>query len=247
MTAKKALEERMTQQKADKAHAVEVEEARQVKADADAVGDKEVAKSAAERLAELAGALTPEQKEELEQIGFVVPTGDIQAAIRGEYSLGYRCKHCNSIGLYFVGNSWPDGVTLTMRDGSVREAPPLHLPIDKIAWTQKGIPAGKIDRHKPRCQVCTTAIVLQPMRRLNPKYIVPIQWFESTRDKSFSRTELEKVRKDSAGADAIGGFDSNYGDKRGDNVSNYMTEQDKSEVSHLAQVHDPLSVTRKGN
>ena len=108
--------------------------------------------------------LTPEQRHQLEQVGVVIPAGDMEKVMKGEFELGYRCKHCNEIGLYFAGDEWENGAQLELADGQMRSVPPLHVSIDKIAWTQKGKSAGEIDRQNPCCQHCSHRLVLGPMR-----------------------------------------------------------------------------------
>jgi hypothetical protein len=205
---------------------------------------KSPTEQAAEALAKLSSALTDEQRRELEQLGFVVPEGDISSALRGEYSLGYRCPYCNEVALYFVGDSWPGGADIELKNGTFANVPPLHVSIDKIAWTQKGLSAGEIDRHNPACQNCSTRVVLGPMRRLKHDLIVQAKWFKENRDRSYDRKLAMEAVREHGGAEAVGGLPSNYNDPRS-NPSEFMSDQDKADVTHLSERYDPLSVVRK--
>ncbi len=194
-------------------------------------------------LVRLTKELSPEQQEVLAQLGFVIPTGDIESALRGEYTIGYWCPYCNAIALYFVGSSWNGTMHELKGTRTLREIPPLGVPIDKIAWTQKGKLASQINRHQPVCQQCGSAVQFAHGRTLKAGYLRDVKRFEEARDKSHSRAEVAKLMSE-VGGDQVGGLPSNYDDKR-TVPSQFMSEEDKADVTALAQRYDPLAVVRK--
>jgi hypothetical protein len=188
------------------------------------------------QLVKLTQQLSEEDQETLQQLGFVVPTGDIEGALRGEYKLGYRCPYCNGVALYFVGNSW-QGQVIELKDGHSEEVPPLHIPIEHISWTQTGRKASEINRHNPTCQECHGAVQLGWNRRLRPAFIVHIQRFVGARDKSHDRKEVLKVARASAGSDTQ--FSSNY--NRPEEVpSQLMSDEAKAEANYIADKYQAI-------
>jgi len=159
-----------------------------------------------QQLVKLTKSMSPEDQELLGQLGFIIPTGDIESALKGEYKLGYRCPYCNDVALYFVGSSWPSGQEIELKDGRVEAVPPLHVPIDHIAWTQTGRKASDIDRHNPTCQSCNGAVQLGFGRRLRVKLIVHIKRFVGARDLSYDRRKIRDLQRETAGPEAVSGF-----------------------------------------
>jgi hypothetical protein len=117
------------------------------------------------------------------------------------------------------------------------------VPIDKIAWTQKGKRASQINRHQPVCQQCGSAVQFAHGRTLKAGYLRDVRRFEEARDKSHSRAEVAALMS-KVGGDQVGGLPSNY-DRPETVPSQFMTEQQKADVTALAKEYDPLAVVRK--
>lgn len=219
----------------------------------------------AKELVNLMGGLTVEQRELLHRLGYVIPTGDVSGAVEGHYELGYRCRHCGDVSIYFVGNSWPDGPTITLKDGSVRNVPPLTVPIDRIAWTQNR-PAHEIDRNSPKCQGnhgnCNSPVHLSGRRTLIGHFIVAIDAFERSKDKAFDRNLIQKMIRDQESAAQGGGgqVGAQSFDHRSENVSDFLRPKDwpegepvtkeanqfaKAVVTAISERFDPLAAVRK--
>jgi hypothetical protein len=192
-------------------------------------------------LVKLTQSMSEEDQEKLQQLGFVIPTGDIESALKGEYKLGYRCPYCNGVALYFVGSSW-QGQQIELKDRHVEEVPPLHLPIDRISWTQTGKKASEINRHNPNCQECDGAVQLGYDRRLRAGLIVHVQRFLGARDKSYDRKAILEVTRASAGADTQ--FSSSYNDPR-DVPSHFMSEEAKAEANYIADKYQAIEAIPK--
>ena len=190
--------------------------------------------------------LSPEQHERAAEIGFVVPQGDARSALRNEYKIGYRCKNCNKIGLYFVGTKWPNGQQIIMEgpDRILLDVPPLNLPIDQISWTQPGKKSSEINRHRPTCMHCGHAMELGYKRRPRAKFVVDVARFETSRDKGFDRRSVRELQQ-KMGPDQITDVDSNY-DRKETAPSEFMTQEERDTISDIHQRHDPLAAVQPG-
>lgn len=142
-----------------------------------------------DKLQELVSDLSPADRERMAQMGMVVPDADVRDALAGIYTWGVRCTECNKVGLYFIGDKWRDG-----QGGTVSEPP--GLPHNRIAWTQTAVQSQFIDRNVPRCQHCRVDLPLNPDLSFNRARgrIVRVKSFEASRDKSFSRQEVQALQ-----------------------------------------------------
>jgi hypothetical protein len=144
--------------------------------------------------------LSPEARDNLARAGVTIPQGDISALSTGKYKFGLRCTKCNKVALYFVGTEWE------LR-GEKHEMPP-PMPHYEIAWTQH-LPPSEIDRHEPRCQHCGVVLPRQQSgafdygnQLLNSdsatgrSKLVLVEEFESSRDKAFDRSYVQKFRRE---------------------------------------------------
>jgi len=150
---------------------------------------------ALDQLQKILHGLPAAVQEKMARLGVVLPAGNVREAVEGVYKYGLRCTQCNHIALYFVGTQFPD-----MNNDEVFDEPKPHMRTDQIAWTQD-LPADKIDRVRPRCQHCSHRIEITGAGcfRMDRRLQLLKDW-ESTRDKSYSRSSLDKLRKKMAGA-----------------------------------------------
>ncbi len=144
--------------------------------------------------------LSPEDRVELNEQGFVIPqlgglTGD--GKVKKVY--GYWCPNCNGIGLEFIGSSFIDPNT-----GAESELPPLHVPIERLPWNQPDLDIQEVDRIAPICMDCRVKLHFEgQMRFLKPDYLRNLKdWAKSRligRDRPALKARLKEINKGQAG------------------------------------------------
>lgn len=184
----------------------------------------------------LADKLSPDDRRLLEGIGAVIPSGvDEQLSQDSRPKFGYRCGHCNQVAIYFAGTKWGD-----------REEPPLNVPISRLGWWQPRKPLEaqqRMNRSRPLCPHCGGSLSFSSVGALIAKYVVRVSEFEATRDKLFSRTEVERQARERSTYQAQNPatYDgkppaANYAEPHHP-VSDYFTPEVKAQVQAYAQKH----------
>lgn len=142
-----------------------------------------------DQLQDILSGLSPKERERAAQMGMVVPDGDVRPALAGRFKWGVRCTDCNQMALVFVGDKWKWG-------NETIDYPP-GLPHNQISWMQPLLQPHEIDRQTPRCQHCRRDIPLNSDGSFNRdrKRIVQVAKFEASRDKSYSRSERDRLRE----------------------------------------------------
>lgn len=137
----------------------------------------------------LAG-LSQEEREQMARLGVAVPSGDIEAAVRGEYTFGLRCTQCNEMALYFVGDKFLDVAT-----GVEYDAPQAWMTVQQLTWTQH-LPSEEINRNSPQCQNCGHAVELQGNGSFRfDRRLTRLDSWKASRDAAYSRRALQELRR----------------------------------------------------
>jgi len=200
---------------------------------------------------ELSEKLSPEVHDRLREVGVVVPRGNIKDALQGKYRLGYRCPWCNGVPIYFVGegDNW---IEAELADGEIELMPPSSVPIEQLAWIQPGQDPRTVNRQHPSCK-CGAGVDLGPGRTLKRRRIVNISRFTESRDLSYDhvkakknlrRKELEDM-KASDGSIPAPQMSTSYDDPRDLHASDFLSPQQKAEISQVAEAHDLAGMLSK--
>ena len=149
------------------------------------------AKSARDEAASIIASManvSPEARVELQRMGLSMPALNGEGKIVVRY--GYRCRHCDSIALYFVGEKFVEP------DGTTSDRPSSRIPIDLIPWMQDMAP-HLINRAQPMCQVPTCSQPVHLLGRcVKASLVVDVEEFIASRERAVR--EVETVRRNRA-------------------------------------------------
>lgn len=142
-----------------------------------------------QKLLEIAGKLSPEEREALLKTGVVMPAVT-QADIDGRHKFGYRCKYCGGVALVFIGETFSDG------SGNEVGRPPLSLPIHQIPFAQPELPPSRYNRMSPLCQCCGQHVVLS-RGYLVDKHVIEIDRYKERRHAGYEKLKKHRENRDS--------------------------------------------------
>lgn len=133
-----------------------------------------------DQILELVGSLSKEERAKMQEAGIVMPLAT-SAGLEKVY--GYRCAHCNSVAIHFIGRSFH------APGGEILDGPPIGLrPVD-TSWTPAKEHKMSSERIAPTCHRCQGVLYL-PGGRWHKKMMVTVEEWESARDRAY-----EKIRK----------------------------------------------------